>query len=349
MSVVFSGTVQGVFTSNGQNKMLYLPTDVDYINVYNYTQTYGSDFTPTASTGVRFYWQRGLAAGDGFEWQVNAGSTAVNQLVLGANGGGFTLFNNTINVPGNAVAITNISNATPPVVLTGNTSGLAAGSIVRLFNVVGAQQLGGFDFTVGTVVASTSFTLAFMRSVATAASPGANAVYRIIPYDKYFYPPYRVISKIGSSTLNGANVAIVTLTVTHNFTVGQAVRLVIPQVTSAAFGMSQLNGVQATIVAVGAADTNSVTNTITINVDVSSFGSFAWPATGVPPAFTPPQVVPVGESTSQANASGVNPYESAELNEGQIGLILGAGANGPAGQANDVIYWVAGKSFFGGS
>lgn len=333
--VVFSGTNQGVFTSNGSAQVLQIRSDLDWMYVYNYTQIAAA----SASTGYQFYWQRGMAPGTGLEYKSNSGSTAVNIVALAS--GGFTLANNTISVPGPAIAITSITNATPPVVATGNTAGLFAGStIVQLYNVVGAQQLGGLDFTVGTVVGSTSFTLAYMAGIAAATTGN----YRVIPYDPYFYPPQRVISKIESSTLNGSNVAIVTLTVTHNFTVGQRVRFYIPQVTSSAFGMTQLNQVEATIVAIGAADADSTTNTITVNVDVSGFTAFAWPLT-TDPAFTPAQVVPVGEYTAQANLSGVNPFQDAEINEGYIGILLGAGANGPAGQNADVIYWVAGKSF----
>jgi hypothetical protein len=55
--------------------------------------------------------------------------------------------------------------------------------------------------------------------------------------------------------------------------------------------------------------------------------------------------VPVGESTATANAFGVNPFLDSEINQGFIGIQLAAGVNGPAGQANDVIYWKAGKFF----
>jgi len=137
------------------------------------------------------------------------------------------------------------------------------------------------------------------------------------------------------------------MTVTHPYTVGQKVRFIIPTINATYFGMTQLNDVEATILAVGAADADSVTNTITVDVDVSSFGTFAFPIT-TSGAFTPAQVVPIGQNMAQSILSNVNVLADSAINQGFIGVQLGAGANGPAGQANDVIYWVAGKSYNGG-
>lgn len=336
MSVVFSGTIQDVFTSDGTAKNLIIRENVDWIQVTNLTQIAAQ----TASTGYEFKWIRGMANGSAIEYKSNAGSTAVNTEYIAT--GGFTPFDTTVNTPGASIALTAISNAATPVVSTANTAGLSDGDIVRLFNVTGAQQLGGLDFTVGSVVANTSFTLAYMRQIVA----GTNGTWRRIPYNPYFYPPSRVISAIAASTLNGAAVAIVSMTVTHAYTVGQKIRFVIPTVTSSAFGMTELDGVEATILAIGAAGINGTTNTITVDVDVTAMTAFAWPLTATS-HFTPAQVIPVGANTAQALSSGVNPYLDAELNQGAIGITLAAGADSPAGVANDVIYWVAGKSFNG--
>lgn len=341
MSVPFSGTNQGVFTSSGNAQIIQLRSDVDYMWVFNQTQIAASG----ASTGLQFYWQRGMAADTGLEWQENAGQTAVNLLALSS--GGFTLVNNTINTPGAMIVTTAISGGNPPVVSTANTAGLSNGNIVRIYNTPGALQLGGLDFTVSDVTANTSFKLAYMAQIAATTDDGH---YAVIPYNPYFYPPTRVISKIArASSSSGAydaagTYAIVTLTVTHAFTVGQSIRFVIPTVNSTSFGMTQLNGVEATIVAINKADADSVTNTITVNVDVSGFTAFAFPTTtaGV---FTPAQVVPVGQDSGFTQFAAANYIGDSEVNQGYIGISLAAGQDSPAGQANDVIYWVAGKSF----
>jgi hypothetical protein len=250
-------------------------------------------------------------------------------------------------VPGNSVALTAISAATPPVVSTSNTTGLANGSIVRIFNTTSAQQLGGLDFTIGALSPGSSFTLAYLNSsVALGGTAGTTGTYRLIPYDPYFYPPTRVIANIGPAA--STTQSIITLTVNHNFTVGQVVRFVVPQVTSTAYGMTALDGVQANIVAINQADTNGFTNTITVDVDTSTFGTFLWPLT-TDPVHTPAQVVPVGENTSVAIANGVNVLGDSEVNLGFIGISLTGGADHPGGANSDVIYWVAGKSFSGGA
>ena len=334
MSVVFSGTNQGSFTSTGATKILQIREGVDWIVVKNITQMAASQ---TTAVGVQYEWQSGFPAGAKITYFKSNAANAAN-LIQYITSNGFTLVDNTINVPGPSIAITAVSNATPPVVSTGNTAGLSNGDIVRLFNVTTGQQLGGVDFTVGAVTANTSFTLAYMRAIAAATT----GTYRRIPYDPYFYPPTRVISKISAATQ-----AIVTMTVTHNFTVGQVVRFVIPTVTATAYGTTQLNGVQATIVAINQADADSVTNTITVDVDTSAMGAFAWPLT-TDPVHSQAQVVPVGMNSAEAISAGSNFIGDSEVNQGFIGIALAGGANNPGGANNDVIYWIAGKSFSGG-
>lgn len=335
MSVVFSGTNQGSFVSTGSTKILQVRADVDWINVYNTTIAAANQ---TAAVGVQYYWQRGFPAGAMIAYFKSNAAAAAN-LTQYLTTGGFTLINNTINVPGASTALTSITNATPPVVATGDTSALSVGDVVRLFNVAGGQQLGGLDFTVGTIVANTSFTLAFMRAIVAATT----GTFRRIPYDPYFYPPTRVISKISKATQ-----AIVTFTVTHHYTIGQKIRFVIPTVSATTYGMTELNGVEATIVNINQADVDAVTNTVTIDVDTSAFTTFAWPLTA-DPVHTPAQVVPVGENTAQAIASGTDILGDSEVNQGYLGIALSGGVNHPGGATSDVIYWVAGKSFSGGA
>jgi hypothetical protein len=345
MSSVFSGTNQGTFISTGASQILQIRSDVDYMWVYNLTVGAASQTTAVAA---KFYWQRGFPTGAMWRTMKSNAANAAN-LEQYVTAGGFTLINNTINTPGPSVALTAISGAaTPPVVSTGSTANLANGSVVRIFNTVGAQQLGGLDFTIGGLVANTSFTLAYMSAIVA----GTTGTYRIIPYDPYFYPPTRVIANItpgpSASPALASSVSVVTLTVTHNFTVGQVIRFVIPTVTPLAYGTTQLNGVAATIVAINQPDANGFTNTITVNVDTTAFGAFAWPLTA-DPVHTPAQVVPVGENSAQAILSGSNFIGDSEVNLGYLGILLTGGAPSPAGLSGDVIYWVAGKSFSGGA
>ena len=332
MSVVFTGTYQGSFVSTGVSVFIPLPAGVDYMMVRNRTQSYAAG----AGQGVEFFWQLGMTQGLG---TIYTKTSSTNALAIGqiAANAGFFLQDTAYSIPGPSVAITGISGAQPPVVATGTTTGLIAGStVVRIFSTVGALQLQGLDFTVGTVVGSTSFTLAYMTAIA-AASPGAGS-YRIIPFDPYFYPTIRYITNISQ-----ASQAIVTLSVTHGYQVGQKIRLIIPTVTSVAYGMTELNDVEATIVAVGQADANGITNTITIDQNTTGFTAFAFPLTTAP-GFTPAQVVPIGENTAVALNLDVNILSDSTVNTAQFGMLLMAGSGSPAGSSADIIDWIAGKS-----
>jgi hypothetical protein len=332
MSVVFSGTNQGRFISSGRVETIEMPSGADFMWVRNETVSYAAG----AGTGAEFYWQLGMPQGRGTIYTKTATTNALAVAQIAANSG-FYLVDSTINIPGPSLALTGITSGNPPVVNTANTASLNNGDVVRIFSTVGAKQLGGLDFTIDNISAGVSFELAYMAPIAS-ANPGAGT-FRRIPFDPYFYPSTRYITKISQATQ-----AIITMSVNDDFTVGQSVRLIIPTVTAAAFGMTELDGVEATIVAVGEADVDGVTNTITIDVDTSGFTAFAFPLTTAP-GFTPAQVVPIGENTATALMKGANILGDSTRNDGFFGIQLQAGANSPAGVTNDVIYWVAGKSF----
>ena len=336
MSVVFSGLNSGSFISTGVAKVLQLPAGVDELWIVNYTQWLAAG----GGQGVRFYWQRGMANGGGLQETKTAVTGALAATALAANAG-FFLVDSSLQTPGAQIAVTSITNATPPVVATGNTGSLAVGGIVRLISITGGTQLNGIDYTVGTVVANTSFTLAYQPPIVAATT----GFYRQIFFDPIYYPRRRYITAVRSDTVNSA-LAVITLSVTHGYTVGQKVRFIIPKVGNSAtyFGMTQLNGLEGTIVAVGTADVSGYTNTVTVDIDVSTFTAFTFPVTGVP-VFTPAQMIPVGENTAQALTSNTNILADATENQAYFGMILAAGANSPAGVNNDVICWVAGKSF----
>lgn len=316
MSVIFTGTNQGKFTSTGDSQTLNIRSGVDWIKVLNYTDN------------TQYFWQYGMAAGVGKITAAN-GTTAS----LGA-GLGFYPIDTSLNVPGASVVLTAISAAAIPVVSTGNTSGLANGDIVRLYNVTNGVQLNSIDFTIGGLIANTSFTLAYMSQI-VAANAGT---FRRIPYNPIFYPRNRYIVSISQAVE-----AVVVLTVTHGYKVGQVVSFVVPSVggSAASYGMTEINGLQGTIL-----DIDTATNSITVDIDTTSFTAFAFPTTAQAAAgFTQAQVVPVGMNTAEGLDSGVDILSDATLNTGLIGITLVGGANSPAGDANDVIYWTSGNSF----
>ena len=314
--------LQGRFTADGLNKTIQLRSDVDWMKVYNYTQLDG-----TNNLSTEFYWQRGMDQGTGVRWFKNGGGNNLNVTTMAA-GDGFTLVDTSENPLTAAVAITGSTNATQPVYSTADTSGLVTGSIVRLAMpaATNTQNLGGYDFEIDTVVASTSFRGRY--ALATAPGVGANggATYRIVQWDPIFYPRWRFIANISQA----AN-AVITTTVQHGYTAGQQIRV---SVQSDVFGMTEINGLVGNITAVTA-------STITTDIDSSAFTAFAFPANADYP-FTPAIISPVGET---ANETYANNLDDATQNISYIGMILAGGDDHPAGGANDVVYWVAGKSF----
>jgi len=359
MSVVFSGTNQGRFTSTGAAQIIQISSSLDYMWVLNETTSYAAGAATPA--GTQFYWQVGMAQGQGVVYKK---TQTTNALTVGqiAAASGFTLIDSSINIPGTAIAYNTIDGDGGayggPQVLGGNTGGLPVtavvgannpAGVVRLANPVSALQIAGIDFSVANVVLNTSFDLIYMAAIAD----GVAGQFRVIPFDPLYYPVNRTITAICVATSGTAaagnpavqaNQAIVTLSVTHGYTVGQSVRFVIPTVTSTAFGMTALDGVQVTIIAVGDADADGAKNTIRVAYDVSSFTAFAYPLT-TDRRSTFPQIVPVGENTAQALMSNVNILGDSEVNVGYRGVLLAGGLSSPAGSSGDVIYWVAGKSF----
>lgn len=342
------GTIiqQGRFTSDGTARVLQIRSDLDWMWVYNFTQIDAN----AAATGYKFYWQRGFADDTGLEYQSNGAATAINLLTLAA--GGFSLIDSVNFALPARTAVTALTAANPPVV-TAAGHGFVVGDIVRFDNLDNQPQIAGIDFT----VTATGVTFQIGNINLTNSTASTAGFVRRIPFDAAFYPRRRYITYVAQAA--NAQQAKIYMSVTHGFTVGQEVRLSFPGGAAVWENFAQLDGRIATVVAVNEAragnepNNGGVANNIVVDVDVSGLGAWnvfgagnneAYPAAGDVP-FTPAQVVPVGEDTGQALTSMVDILGDATVNTGFIGVRLAAGADSPAGQANDVVYWVAGKSF----
>lgn len=339
MSVLFSGTFSGTFTSTGQATFIPLPSGCSWMQVTNETVSYAAG----ANTGAEFAWRTGMPQGQG---TIYVKTTATNALQIGQLAANTGFFFTDTSLPSQSApiaysGITGNGGANgSPLMATADTHGLpitaVAGAnnpagVVRLYGLTGALQLGGMPFTVANVVNNTSMDLIYMQSIATTATAGT---YRVIQYNPIYYPSFRYITNITKATQ-----AVVTMSVTHNYLPGQKIRFVIPEVTATYFGMTELNGVLATIVAV-----NTVANTITVDVDTSAFTTFAFPLTTTG-KFSPALVVPVGQNMAESIELNVNYSSDATVNVSQIGMLLQAGTLSPAGVTGNIISWIAGKSF----
>lgn len=316
---------QGSFTADGNAKYLVLRSDVDWVTVLNLTEATAT----TQDHGFRYYWQRGMTAGRGIvEYHPAADHTmAIDQIAAGA---GFTLVDSSDTDPDARVILNGAftTDAVQPVCTSATTAGLETGTIVRLSGTTAAESISGFDFQIDTIVDGVSFRMAY----AMANAPGAAATagyYRVMPYDPIFYPRYRYIINITQ-----AAAAVIHTSVDHGYTVGQKIRVNLPD---ASFGMTEINKLEATVTAVTA-------GTITTDIDSTGFTAFAFALPASVP-FTMPTVNPIGIDTGTAITGAVDLLADATLNTSYIGIKLATGVLSPAGSNNDVIKWVACKSF----
>lgn len=320
---------QGYFTSTGSNQTITLESGVDWMKVYNQSIAAANQTTAVAA---EFYWQRGFAANSQWAYFKSNAANAAN-LSQYTTAGGFQYVDTSVGRIGSVNStITAISTATPPVVTNTGTNGLVAGQVVRLLSITGAPQFGGMDFTVGYgTLSTTTFSLDYASTLAIA---GTTASWAVVNWDPLYYPTRRFITAITQ-----ASQAVITLSVTHGYQVGQAVRIIVPS----ACGMVQMNNLLGNIVAVDTATGNGH-NSITVDIDSSAFTAFAFPAAAAYP-FRYAEVVNVGEDSALAIADNVNLLSDAVYNTGYTGMVLKGGAGFPGGANTNVMFWVAGKSF----
>ena len=342
--------------------------------------------TANADTGVEYFWQRGMAAGTGIvKYYANSAATVTGDILLS---GGFTLYDPSgqslgaqpnLSAP---VSISAVTSATRPVVTTSSTAGLSVGTVVRLSNTA-QTDVDGVDMIVGTVTNSTTFTLLAVSN-ALATAPGAiggAGFYRIVynGNSALFYPRRRYVTNITQA----AN-AQVSTSVAHGLTPGQEVRFKIPTTSGMTDLNPQLNNNYFPTASSVAAIVQTVVDdyNFTININTTGYSAFTWPTIAQMPTDFP-TVTPFGEDTATSLASntaqvptinGVQIFNTntgiladSTVNTGYLGMILGAGGlgkitattpiYGPAGSiawsagnapTGDLMYWVAGKSTYGG-
>lgn len=321
---VLDHVMEGSFTSDGTAKTLDIQCGFDFIEVENITRI----TTPQNGTGVKFRYYNGMSSGEAIQEETD-GSGVMTISFLTSNG--FEPLNTADpQTPGVQLSGTAISNAAIPIASSAATGGLANGDTVMLYNVAGGTQLNGMQFTVDTVVANTSFRLAYAPQIVAATTFN----YRILPAQPMYYPRRLFITKVSSSGTS----TVITLSVTHELTVGQ--RVVFSQIPTM-YGMVQLAQQRGLITAI-----NTTNNTVTVDIDSSGFTAFVLPVTATAAtAHTQPQLIPFGDGLDASTPLVTSSTTAgATQNTAIRGVKMGAGANGPAGQANDVIVWRALKA-----
>lgn len=313
MSTPLHAFVTGTFTSAGAAVTLNLPSDVHRFSLYNLTSL---GIAGATTPVMQAWWTLGMPDNAAFiETKTNGSDVLIGSSI--AAGGILRIADSGVLTPGPAIVQTATSNAAAIVVLTAGA--FAVGDVVRLIDNTDAQQITNIEWTVTAINAGVSITLGF-GGIAP-GSVGTGGFVRRIPFQEPFFPRRRWITNITAA----AN-AVVTLSVTHQFTVGQRVKVIVPT----GWGMVEADKQYATITAI-----NTTTNTVTLDLDTSGFTAFAYPTSLVAAGgVSYPQLVPVGMA---ATSPFENLLDDATFNTTFRGLVLGTGVQ----TSGQTYRWVA--------
>lgn len=324
------------FTSTGVDVKIPLPSSADYFVTTNITQ-----MALTGSVCVRGEWfgskfgAGASAANDGLRWR-KAGSSAIliDNFSTATASNGFTYVTTNPIVESQAAnAITAITAATPAVVSQVNTYN--DGDFVRIYNTTGMLQIAGMVFQISSV-SGAGYTLTGLPAAGFAAAATAGNTRRVSKFAAVD-PEYLYITAISQ-----ASQAVVTTSVDPSpyYVIGNKIHFSVP----ASFGMSEINQLTGTIVAI-----SSTNYTVTVDIDSTAFTAFAFPAsTSSPTATLFATYAPAGSKTSYNPVTMVQTgyeFQKTPFHTGQFTpyMNLAGGSNSPAGATGDIIDWLAYK------
>ncbi len=307
--------VQGSFISQGVGEDINLAAGSDYFTVRNLTQ---EDTTQTPGRGVKFEWYNNAMLPSGFQFRTFKSDGADTLGSTLDTSGGF-IYRTTPLLQEAAFTGTAVTNAGPAVVTLENS--FSNGDVVALYGSTGMRQIAGMEFTISSVSGS-AFTLLGLDASGFAA-PATAVIARRVSKDKLVSPSFNFVTKISQA----AN-AIVTLSKSHDYSVGQLIHFNVPD----SFGMSQISQLTGKIL--------SVTDyTFTVDINSSSFSAFAFPIDALVPAVRLfATVAPAGQRNEYNTETA--PFRSANF---VPRMFLPAGINSPAGSLGDIIVWQSWK------
>lgn len=347
--MAFTLITQGSFLSAGVAVKVPLPTSVDYFKTYNLTQM---PLAPATAVVVMAEWFGGglINTLSGLRWKKSTSTSALNldTFATSTASNGFTYITASPYAEAQAPnAITSITAASPAVVTQTNTYN--NGDILRIYNTTGMAQIGGMDFQISSVSGS-GYTLAGLPAVGFAAAATAGFTRRVSSVAAVD-PESIFITAISQATQ-----AVVSTSIDPSFTyvVGMKIHFSVPT----SFGMTQINQLTGTILAVNAVSPSSTVGAynVTVDIDSSAFTAFAFPAsTSSPTAQLFATFATQGASTKQDQTTGVYTgydFGKQPFRTGQFTpyMRLSGGAQSPAGASGDTILWQAFKmeaTFYG--
>lgn len=331
----YSKIAEGQFTSTGVAEFIELPFLPNSFEMWNIT-AFG---TPTQNEIVRAFGWRTATAGTASVEYFNATPVLTTTNLAS---GGFSFIQAGTYQYGPTLTITGITQANPAVVTTSAPHGLATGDAVLIYGTTGMLQIAGEVYT-ATVTGATTFTIPVNSSGFAAAATAGFAKQLLYPD---LYVPYRCVI---TGITTGAT-TVLTLGLNHGFVIGQEVYIQIPRVSATAWGTFQLDTETfntANVVPQQAYVTAVTANTITVNVNSTGFGAFAYPTSAQAAlGMTFPAVYGIGDQNF--GPTGPGPFTPPITIPGAFtvntrqGVLIGLG-NGTQlmHQTNDVVRWRA--------
>jgi hypothetical protein len=338
------------YVSNGGNQYIPLPSAADLFTVENITQIGGAGTVCIGGSWYGALFGAGASAlNDGIRYRI-AGSNAVlkDKFSTATASNGFTYVTNLPNVEAQAAnAITAITNANPAVVSQTNT--YSNGDILRLYGTTGMLQIQGMDFQISSVSGSGYTLLGLPATASNGFAAAATAGFTRRTGNTLLAPLAVNPEMMYITNISQATQAVISTSVDPAlyYAVGMEVYLSVPS----SFGMTQINKLTATILAIDAvaATANIGAYNITVNINSSAFTAFAFPASTLSPTtplfatFSPAgastQYNPVTNTFTGYNFT-LQPFQTANFTPG---IIIGGGAASAGGANLDVINWTAYK------
>lgn len=336
------------FTSTGVGVKINLPSSADYFKTWNITQMPLAPATAVVVMGEWFGPKFGAgqtAANDGLRWKKTNSTSALNldTFATSTASNGFTYVTTSpIVEPQAANAITAISAANPAVVSQTNT--YSNGDFLRIYSTTGDLTIGGMVFQISSASGSAYTLLGLANVAANGLAAGTAGFTRRVSRFAAVDPEFLYITNISK-----ASQAVVTTSIDPSpyYVVGNKIHFSVPP----SFGMSQMNQLTGTIVAVNAvAASGSIgAYNLTVDIDSTTFTTFAFPITTLSPTATLfATLSPAGSKTSfNPNTLVQTGYEfqKTPFHTGQFTpyMFLAGGAQSPAGASGDVINWMAYK------
>ncbi len=337
----------GSFTSTGVGVKIPLPSSADYFRTWNVTQL--AVASPTVVVGGEWFGPKfgagASAANSGLRWK-KAGSSAIliDSFSTSTASDGFTYVTSSPVVEAQAAnAITGITAANPAVVTQTNT--YANGDFLRLYNTTGMENIGGMVFQISSVSGS-GYTLLGLPATASNGfnAAGTAGFTRRVSKFAAVEPESLFITNISQATQ-----AVVSTSVDPSpyYVVGNKIYFSVP----ASFGMSQMNALTGTIVAVNAASaaSNIGAYNLTVDINTTAFTAFAFPLHTLSP--TAPEFAKLAPAGSQTSFNPVTlvqtgyEFQKTPFHSGEFVpyMFLAGGAASPAGANADVVNWMSYK------